>query len=37
MPSHIQSQCDPRIWNRVDELVRERIGPSPSLAAMPGQ
>lgn len=37
MPSHLQSQCDPQIWNRVDQLVRERMEPSPSLAAMPGQ
>jgi pimeloyl-ACP methyl ester carboxylesterase len=36
-PSHMQSQCDPQIWNRVEDLVRERIEPSPTLAAVPGQ
>jgi hypothetical protein len=36
-PSHMQSQCDPQIWNRVEGLVRERIEPAPTLAAVPGQ
>lgn len=36
-PSHMQSQCDPQIWNRVDDLVRERIEPAPTLAAVPAQ
>ena len=36
-PSHMQSQCDPQIWNRVEDLVRERIEPAPILAAVPGQ
>ena len=36
-PSHMQSQCDPQIWNRVEDLVRERIEPVPTLAAIPGQ
>lgn len=36
-PSHMQSQCDPQIWNRVEDLVRERIEPSSTLAAVPGQ
>ncbi len=36
-PSHMQSQCDPQIWNRVEGLVRERIEPAPILAAVPGQ
>jgi hypothetical protein len=36
-PSHMQSQCDPQIWNRVENLVRERIEPAPILAAVPGQ
>jgi pimeloyl-ACP methyl ester carboxylesterase len=25
-PSHMQSQCDPRLWTRVEELVRQRVG-----------
>jgi len=36
-PSHMQSQCDPQIWNRVEGLVRERIEPAAILAAAPGQ
>jgi pimeloyl-ACP methyl ester carboxylesterase len=36
-PSHMQSQCDPQIWNRVEDLVRERIEPVPTWAAIPGQ
>ena len=36
-PSHMQSQCDPQIWNRVEELVRERMEPSPELAVIQGQ
>lgn len=36
-PSHMQSQCDPQIWNRVEDLVRERIEPAAILAAAPGQ
>ena len=35
-PSHMQSQCDPQIWNRVENLVRERIEPAAILAAAPG-
>lgn len=36
-PGHMQSQCDPQIWNRVDNLVRERIEPSSSVASIQGQ
>jgi pimeloyl-ACP methyl ester carboxylesterase len=36
-PSHMQSQCDPQIWNRVEDLVRERIEPSSSVASIQGQ
>jgi len=36
-PSHMQSQCDPQIWNRVEDMVRQRIEPVPTLAAVPGQ
>jgi pimeloyl-ACP methyl ester carboxylesterase len=24
-PSHMQSQCDPRLWTQVEQLVRERV------------
>jgi hypothetical protein len=35
-PSHMQSECDPHIWSQVENLVRERMLPSPrSLAANP--
>ncbi|PYQ41411.1 MAG: hypothetical protein DMG99_11450 [Acidobacteria bacterium] len=36
-PSHMQSQCDPQLWNKVEDLVRERIELAPTLAAVPGQ
>ena len=37
MPSHMQSQCDPRLWNQVEQLMRQRMEPPPSIAAVPGQ
>ena len=36
-PSHMQSQCDPQIWNRVENLVRERMEPPTNVAAIQGQ
>lgn len=36
-PSHMQSQCDPQIWNRVEDLVRQRIEPSSEIATVQGQ
>ena len=33
-PSHMQSQCDPQLWNQVEMLVRQRIEPSPELAVI---
>lgn len=36
-PSHMQSQCDPRLWNQVEELMRQRMEPALSIAAVPGQ
>jgi hypothetical protein len=35
IPSHMQSQCDPRLWNQVENLVRERVEPSVNVAAIP--
>ena len=33
---HMQSECDPRIWSQVENLVRERMTPErPNLAANP--
>ena len=38
MGDHMQSQCDPHIWEQVGGLVHERIEPLPGvLAALPGQ
>jgi len=35
-PGHAQSECDPRLWSQVEELVRQRMGPGPdTLAANP--
>lgn len=36
-PSHAQSECDPHLWSRVEDMVRQRIEPdSNQLAAAPG-
>ena len=37
-PSHMQSQCDPRLWTQVEQLVRERVesqGRITTAAALP--
>lgn len=35
-PSHMQSQCDPRLWTQVEGLVRQRMEPQPvNVAALP--
>jgi hypothetical protein len=35
-PSHLQSQCDPRLWTQVENLVRQHVEPQPStVAALP--
>ena len=37
-PSHMQSECDPRLWSQVENLIRERMNPEPErLAVNPGQ
>ncbi len=28
-PSHMQSECDPRLWSQVEGLVRQRMAPPP--------
>jgi hypothetical protein len=34
--SHLQSQCDPRLWTQVENLVRQRMEPQPAtVAALP--
>ena len=36
-PSHMQSECDPRLWAHVEDLVQQRIQPHPStVAVVPG-
>ena len=36
-PSHMQSECDPRLWSEVESLVRARLEFDPrSLASNPG-
>jgi len=32
-PSHAQSQCDPRLWSQVENLVRQRLQPQPGTVA----
>jgi len=32
-PSHLQSQCDPRLWTQVENLVRQRMEPQPATVA----
>lgn len=34
-PSHMQSQCDPRLWNQVEQLMREKMEQASSMAAVP--
>jgi hypothetical protein len=35
MSNHMQSMCDPHLWNQVEGLVRERLDPAPVLAGIP--
>jgi pimeloyl-ACP methyl ester carboxylesterase len=32
-PSHAQSECDPRLWAQVEDLVRQRLEPQPTTVA----
>ena len=35
-PSHMQSDCDPRLWSQVEGIVRERMQPQPTtVGAIP--
>ncbi len=34
IPSHMQSQCDPRLWTQVESLVRQRMEPQPATVAV---
>jgi hypothetical protein len=33
-PSHMQSQCDPRLWIQVENLVHQRMEPQPATVAV---
>jgi hypothetical protein len=33
-PSHMQSQCDPRLWTQVESLVRQHMEPQPATVAV---
>lgn len=33
-PSHLESQCDPRLWTQVESLVRQRMEPQPATVAV---
>lgn len=33
-PDHMQSECDPRIWTQVDNLVRQRLEPQSGSVAL---
>lgn len=35
MSSHMQSQCDPHLWNQVEQLIREKMEPAASIASVP--
>jgi len=32
-PSHAQSECDPHLWSRVENLVRDHMEPGPGVVA----
>jgi hypothetical protein len=32
-PSHLESQCDPRLWSQVESLIRQQMAPRPLTAA----
>jgi len=34
-PSHVQSECDPRLWSQVEGLVRQRMEPIPTANVIP--
>jgi hypothetical protein len=32
-PSHMQSECDPRLWTQIEDLVRQHLAPPPNAVA----
>jgi len=33
-PGHMQSECDPNLWSQIENMVRQRLSPSTSTAAV---
>jgi hypothetical protein len=33
-PGHMQSECDPTLWSKIENLVEERLSPKPTSAAV---
>lgn len=33
-PSHAQSECDPQVWSRIGEMVRQRLAPTTNTASV---
>jgi hypothetical protein len=36
-PSHAQSECDPQLWSRIGEMVRQRLAPPTNTASVSPQ
>lgn len=36
-PSHAQSECDPRVWSQIEDLVRQHLAPQPNTASLTPQ
>ena len=34
-PGHMQSECDPRLWSQIENLVQQRLSPLTTSAAVP--
>jgi hypothetical protein len=34
-PGHMQSECDPQLWSQIETLVRQKLSPQPTSAALP--
>jgi pimeloyl-ACP methyl ester carboxylesterase len=34
-PGHMQSECDPRLWSQIENLVQQRLSPLTTSAALP--
>lgn len=33
-PGHMQSECDPHLWTQIESMVRQRLAPQPTSAAV---